>query len=89
MNDDYNKKNCSKNETRQEGGKWITDRLCKVGDSAMSSHSVVAFDGDDAYHTQSTATYDPPLNGQSRKSVTVDARWLDTCAEGRMPEVVK
>jgi hypothetical protein len=88
-NDDYNKQNCSKNETRHEGDRWTTDRVCKVGDSTMIGTSVVAFDGEDAYHTESTATYDPPFNGQSRKSVTVDAKWLDTCAEGRMPEVVK
>src|SRR5512135_2621454 len=89
MNDEYNRKNCSKDETRREGNKWITDKVCKVGGSTMSGHSVVVFDGDGAYHTESTANYDPPFNGQSRKSVTVDAKWLDTCEEGRMPEVVR
>lgn len=89
MNDDYNKKNCSKNETRQEGGQWITDRVCKVGGSTMSGHGVIVFDGDNAYHTESTATYNPPFNGRSSKSVTLVAKWLGTCQPGRMPEVVK
>ena len=89
MNDDYNKNNCSKDETRREGGKWITDRVCKVGGSTMSGHSVIVFDGDNAYHTESTTTYNPPFNRRSSKSVTLDAKWLGTCQPGRMPEVVK
>ena len=89
MNDDYNKKNCSKNETRQEGGKWITDRVCKVGGSTMTGHSVIVFDGDNAYHQEGTVTYNPPFNGQSRTSLSMDAKWLGTCQAGRMPEVVK
>ena len=89
MMDDYNRKNCSKNETLHEGSQWITETVCKVGDSTMSGHTLLVFDGDNAYHTESTATYDPPFQGRARKSMVMDAKWLDTCKAGRMPEVVK
>jgi hypothetical protein len=89
MGDDYNKKNCSKNETRQEGGQWVTDLVCKLGDSSMIGHEVASFTSDNAYHTENTISYDPPFAGRSRKSIVIDAKWLGTCKSGTMPEVVK
>ena len=76
---EYNRKNCSRNETRQEGGQWTVDLVCKVGASTMSGHEVTRFSGDDAYHTESTVAYDPPFSGQSRKHVVTDAKWVGPC----------
>ena len=77
--EEYAKKNCSKNDTHQEGGKWITDTVCKVGSSTMSNHSVTQFISDDAYHTESTITYDPPISGRTGTKTTVDGKWLGAC----------
>ena len=79
INTDYNRKNCSRNETRQEGGQWTVDLVCKVGASTMSGHEVTRFIGDDAYHTESTVAYDPPFSGQSHKQVVTDAKWVGPC----------
>jgi len=76
---EYNRKNCSRNETRQEGGQWTVDLVCKVGASTMSGHEVTRFMGDDAYHTESTVAYDPPFSGQSRKHMVIDAKWVGAC----------
>jgi hypothetical protein len=76
---EYNRKNCSRNETRQDGGQWTVDLVCKVGASTMSGHEVTRFMGDDAYHTESTVAYEPPLSGQSRKHMVIDAKWMGAC----------
>ena len=80
--DDYTKKNCSKNEIRQEGGKWMSDMVCKVGTGTMTSHSVTAFSGDGAYHSEMTSTFDPPSAGHSRTITTSDGKWLGSCKPG-------
>ena len=77
--DDYAKKNCSKNETHHEGAKWISDMVCKAGKSTMSTHSVTEFSGENAYHTQMTMSYDPPLGGRAGSTTTVDGKWLGAC----------
>src|SRR5690349_16171932 len=53
---EFTKKNCSKNETRQDGNRWITDMVCKVSGKTMTTHSVTTFTGDEAYHTEMTTT---------------------------------
>jgi hypothetical protein len=77
--EDYAKKNCSKNDTRQEGGKWVSDMVCKVGDRTMTTRSVTQFNGEDAYHTEMTVTYDPPEAGRTSTTTTVDGKWLGAC----------
>lgn len=80
--DDYAKKNCSKNETRQEGGAWISDMVCTAGGSTMSTRSVTTFDGTDAYHTEMKVSYEPPVAGQTASTTTVDGKWLGACKAG-------
>ena len=77
--DEYAKKNCSKNDTRKEGAKWITDIVCKAGNSTMSSHAVTEFKGDDAYHTENSVTFDPPESGLTSTTTTIDGKWLGAC----------
>ena len=40
---------------------FITDAECKFGDSVIKSHGVMTITGDTAYHTETSATFDPPL----------------------------
>lgn len=76
---DYAKNNCSRNETRRDGNKWVTDMICKLGKSTMTTHSVTAFSGDEAYHTEMTTTFAPPSAGQSQSGTIVDGKWLGAC----------
>ena len=73
--EEYAKKNCSRNDTRQEGSKFVNDTVCKVGASTMT-HSVTEATGDTGYHTESTSTFDPSTSGHSRSTTTIDAKWL-------------
>jgi hypothetical protein len=76
---DYAKKNCSKNETRREGGKWVNDTVCKVGARTMSTHSVSEASSDTAYHMEITSTFDPPAPGHLPSTTTIDGKWMGTC----------
>lgn len=78
VGEEYMKKNCSKHQTRHEGGKWVSDMVCTVGTSTMTSHSVTD-SSDNAYHTVMTTTYDPPMAGRSQTSTTIDGKWLGAC----------
>lgn len=81
INEDYNKKNCSKNEIRKEGNKWIWSLVCRVGTRTMSGQETREFNGDDACHGESISTYDPPLAGRRRKQVAVDGNSSDHVRE--------
>jgi hypothetical protein len=79
---DYAKKNCTKNETRRDGSKWVTDMVCRLNNSSqMTTHSETTFSGDEAYHTEMTTTFEPPTAGRSRSSTIVDGKWLGTCKD--------
>ena len=76
-------KNCSKNEVRKEGSKWIHNSVCKVGSSTATAQMTREFNGDSAYHDDANGTYDPPLvlpmGGGSRSRQVKDAKWLGPC----------
>ena len=76
-------KNCSKNEVRQEGSKWILNSVCKVGSSTATAQMTREFNGDSAYHEDVKGTYDPPLvlpsGGGASNHVVRDAKWLGPC----------
>ena len=79
MNEEYNKKNCSKNEVRKEGNMWIRSLVCNVGTSTMSSQQTFEFNGDTAYHAEITSTYEPAFSGRTRTHMIRDGKWLEPC----------
>ena len=79
INEDYNKKNCSKNEIRKDGNKWIRSLVCNVGTSTMSGQETREFNGDSAYHSVSVSTYDPPFASRTRKQIAVDGKFIGPC----------
>lgn len=77
--EDYAKANCSKNVTTGGGGRWVSDLVCKVGSSTMTTHTVTAMASENAYHTDLTTTYDPPVAGRATTTTTVDGKWIGAC----------
>ncbi len=78
MSDEYGKKSCSRLDVRREGAKWISDTVCKTGGTTMTSHSESTI-SDNAYHTETKATYDPPAPGRTSRTTIVDGKWLGPC----------
>ena len=82
------KKNCSKNEARKEGNGWVNDSVCTVAGAHVISHSVVTpTNGDTAFRTEITTTYDPPMMGKTSSAMTIDSKWLGACQPGQKPGV--
>ena len=72
-------KNCSKNEVRKEGSKWIQNSICKSAGITMSSQTTHEILGENAYHFDTNGTFDPPLARVSRSHVVRDGKWLGPC----------
>jgi hypothetical protein len=76
---------CSKSDRRVEGNQLTIDAVCKLGVTTMTSHSVMTFSGNTAYHTEGSATYDPPMLNMSEVKSSIDAKWVGECNAGQQP----
>ena len=76
---------CSKSEVRREAGKYVGDSVCKIGQSTMTSHSVMTVQGDTSYKTVVDATYDPPFMGMKDTTTTVEGKYVGPCRDGLEP----
>jgi hypothetical protein len=80
------KEMCTRTDMRRDGSKFITDAECRFGESAVKLHSVMTMIGDSAYRTESSATFDPPINKDLRESKTViDGKYTGACRDGLQP----
>jgi hypothetical protein len=77
---------CSKLDVRNVGGKLEVDSVCKLGNSQMSSHIEMSFQGDTSYHEDIAVHYDPPLLGKTNDSKsTQDGKWIGACGADMKP----
>ena len=76
---------CSENDMRREGDKFVSESVCKVGASTMTSKSVTTGDFARAYRVEATSSISPPMAGQKGSSTVIEARWLGPCLPGQKP----
>ena len=76
---------CNKHDVKVVGNKVSVDMVCKMGDSMMTSKSVMTMTGDTAYRTQAHATFNPPFMGSSESDNTIEGRYLGACKPGQQP----
>ncbi|MGH8712785.1 MAG: DUF3617 domain-containing protein [Casimicrobiaceae bacterium] len=74
---------CSKSDRRVEGNRVIIDATCKLGATTMTTHSVMVFTGNTAYHTDGSATYDPPFMNMTDAKTSIDGKWAGPCKPGQ------
>lgn len=77
--DAYLAQNCSKNANRKEGGKWITERVCTLGGSTVTSRGVTEFVGTSTYKSETESRMSPPLGGRKQTRVTLESKWKGAC----------
>jgi hypothetical protein len=80
---------CSKSDRRVEGDRLIIDAVCKLGPTTMTTHSVMTFSGNTAYHTDGKATYDPPFMNMTEATTSIDGKWVSACLPGQQPGDIK
>jgi hypothetical protein len=76
---------CSKSDIRREGGNYVGDSVCKMGESKMTTHSVMTIQGDTAYKVAITSTYDPPFMGMKDSQTSVEGKYVGPCRNGLQP----
>lgn len=80
------KEMCSRMDMRRDGAKFITDAECKLGTSVIRSHGVMTMNGDAAYRTETSASFDPPIaNGLREVKTAIEGRYVGPCRDGLKP----
>lgn len=79
------KPDCSKIEMRRDGDKWVSEAVCKMGGSTMTTKGVFTGKYDSAYRGDLKTTYDPPMHGMRESATTIEAKWLGACKTGQKP----
>ena len=76
---------CSKSEFKSVGKAFVAEAVCNLGGSTMKSKSVMTMNGDTSYRTEASATFDPPLGGQSQSTTVIEGRHVGACKPGQQP----
>jgi phage tail sheath gpL-like len=80
------KQNCSKNDTQQTATGYVTDSVCTISGTTMTSHAEITGDFNSAYAMKVTSHNDKPMAGvPADTSVTLQAKWIGPCAAEQRP----
>jgi hypothetical protein len=79
------KTGCTVNEGSTIGGKRTFSGVCKVGSTTISSKSTLTSSGDTSFHSETTTTYSPAMNGMSQSTSTQDQTYIGSCPAGMNP----
>jgi hypothetical protein len=58
---------------------------CKIASTTITTKSTLTSSGDTHYHTESSTTFTPPLNGQSQASMIQDQTFVGACPANMQP----
>jgi hypothetical protein len=75
----------SKCDVRFAGASGTVDSVCKLGTRTQTARSTITFTGDNAYHTETRAHFDPPLGNTADRTTISGAKWLGPCPANMQP----
>ena len=78
-------RHCSKNEIRREGGKVISDSVCKFDKTTATTHAEFSGDFGGNYRGDIRTSYNPPMHGMKDMQMSITAKWLGPCRPGQKP----
>ena len=76
---------CTKQDLRREGDRYVSDSVCKIGDSTATTRAVISGNFETMYQADIQAKYSPPLMGMSEGRSVMNAKWLGPCRSGQRP----
>ena len=77
---------CSKQEIQKTATGYVTDSVCSVGGTTMTSHSDITGDFNSAYTIRSTSHSERGPSGVPRdNTMTIEAKWLGACKADQKP----
>ena len=74
---------CTKQDLRREGDRYVSDSVCKIGDSTATTRAVISGNFESTYQADIQAKYAPPLMGMSEGRSIMNAKWLGPCRAGQ------
>ena len=78
-------KQCSKNDIKRDGNKVVSDSVCKVDKTTVTTHAEFSGDFGSNYRGDIKSAYNPPMNGMKDMQMTLTAKWLGPCKPGQKP----
>jgi hypothetical protein len=76
---------CSRHELHRSGDTLTIDAVCKMGPTAITSHTVMTMHGDDGYSSVINSHFDPPMMGKADSQMTQEAKWVGPCGPDMQP----
>lgn len=76
---------CSKHSFSKTATGWVSDAVCKHGNTTSTTHSVISGDLNSAYTIDSQIRFDPPMDGKAEMRSKIAVRWLGACPAGWKP----
>ncbi|MGB7761006.1 MAG: DUF3617 family protein [Bryobacteraceae bacterium] len=78
-------KGCTKVSESFVGGKYSSESHCVLAGTVIDSKGTTTFQGDTSTHSESHATYTPPLHGISGMTMIMDQKYVGSCPAGVQP----
>jgi len=78
-------KSCTTVNESFQGGKHTAELHCVVAGTVIVSKGTTTFQGDMSTHSETNATYTPPMNGLSETAMIMDQKYVGSCPAGALP----
>ena len=79
------KTKCSKRDVQNQGTTVITDTVCNIAKSQVTSHAVMNFDSATSFSIQVHSHYEPALFGRTDSNSTHTGKWVGACPADLKP----
>ena len=85
LSDQVGKNKCSKRDVQNQGTQVITDSVCTIAQSQVTSHTVMNFDSTTSFTIQMHSHFEPALLGKTESNSTQSGKWVGACPADMKP----
>jgi hypothetical protein len=79
LGDRAGQKVCSKRDVQHQGSQIITDTVCTIAQSQVTSHAVMTFENSSSFTIEVHSSYNPALFGKTESNSTQSGKWVGAC----------
>lgn len=83
--DQMGKDKCSKRDVQNQGTQVVTDTVCNIAQSQVTSHAVMTFDNPTSFSIKVQSRYEPALFGRTESNSTQTGKWVGACPADMKP----
>jgi hypothetical protein len=76
---------CTVKSDSVQGNKHVVEMVCHAGATTIVSKTVNAYLSDTHVHTETDATYTPPMMGHTQENMVIDWTYAGSCPAGIQP----